>query len=207
MPFPPKLLNDNEQVVLDLKPHWWFMVGSTLALVGSIIVALLVLAWFDVDVLKYGGALLVLFCLAYFGYRYVKWTSMQFVVTTERVIHREGIVAKKGIEIPLERINTVFFNQSIFERILGAGDLGIESAGERGSETFTDVRKPSLVQNEIYRQMEANSNRMHQGGPAATQPAAASIPEQIEQLDQLRQRGVISEQEFAAKKADLLNRM
>jgi uncharacterized membrane protein YdbT with pleckstrin-like domain len=207
VPFPPKLLNDNEQVVLDLKPHWWFMVGSTLALVGSIIVALLVLAWFDVDVLKYGGALLVLFCLAYFGYRYVKWTSMQFVVTTERVIHREGIVAKKGIEIPLERINTVFFNQSIFERILGAGDLGIESAGERGSETFTDVRKPSLVQNEIYRQMEANSNRMHQGGPAATQPAAASIPEQIEQLDQLRQRGVISEQEFAAKKADLLNRM
>jgi len=63
------------------------------------------------------------------------------------------------------------------------------------------------VQNEIYRQMEANSNRMYHGGPAATQPAAASIPEQIEKLDELRQRGVISEQEFAAKKADLLNRM
>jgi uncharacterized membrane protein YdbT with pleckstrin-like domain len=212
VPFPPKLLNDNEQVVLDLKPHWWFMVGSTLALVGSIIVALLVLAWFDVDVLKYGGALLVLFCLAYFGYRYVKWTSMQFVVTTERVIHREGIVAKKGIEIPLERINTVFFNQSIFERILGAGDLGIESAGERGSETFTDVRKPSLVQNEIYRQMEANNARMHgvyvPQTATATQPTTdASVPAQLDQLDDLRKRGVITEAEFAAKKAELLNRM
>lgn len=207
MPFPTKLLNDNEEVVLDLRPHWWFMVGSTAALVGSIVVALLLLAYFDVDVLKYGGALLVLFCLGWFAFRYAKWVSTQFVVTTERVIARSGIVAKKGIEIPLERINTVFFNQSIFERMLGAGDLGVESAGERGSETFSDVRKPALVQNEIYRQMEANSQRNLRGGPAVTQAAAASIPEQIEQLDQLRQRGVISEQEFAAKKADLLNRM
>ena len=207
MPFPPKLLNDNEQIVLDLRPHWWFMVGSTAALVGSILVALFILQAFDVDVLKGGGALLVLFCLGYFAVRYAKWTSTQFVVTTERVIHREGIVAKKGIEIPLERINTVFFNQTIFERLLGAGDLGIESAGERGSETFSDVRKPALVQNEIYRQMEANSQRMYHGQPAATQQQAASIPEQINQLDDLRKRGVISEQEFAAKKAELLGRM
>lgn len=95
------------------------------------------------------------------------------------------------------------------ERIIGAGDLGIESAGERGSETFEDVRKPAIVQNEIYRQMEANSSRIHGGGrqAAPTQEAAGSIPEQIEKLDELRKRGVISDQEFAAKKAELLNRM
>ena len=71
------------------------------------------------------------------------------------------------------------------------------------------MRKPAIVQNEIYRQMEANSNRMYGGGrqQAPTQPAGLSIPEQIEKLDELRKRGVISEQEFAAKKADLLNRM
>ncbi len=129
------------------------------------------------------------------------------MVTSQRVIHRVGVISKHGIEVPLERINTVFFNQSVFERMLGAGDLGIESAGERGSETFEDVRKPAIVQNEIYRQMEANSNRARGGGPAVTQQAQLSIPEQIEKLDELRKRGVISEQEFAAKKADLLNRM
>jgi len=131
-------------------------------------------------------------------------------VTTDRVIHRVGVISKHGVEIPLDRINTVFFHQSIFERLIGAGDLGIESAGERGSETFEDVRKPAIVQNEIYRQMEANSNRIYGGGRHAvpTQPdAGGSIPEQIEKLDELRRKGVISEQEFAAKKADLLNRM
>ena len=86
---------------------------------------------------------------------YIKWTSENFVVTTERVIHRSGVVAKSGIEIPLDRINTVFFNQSLFERLLGAGDLGVESAGEGGQQTFAAVRKPNLVQQEIYRAMEA----------------------------------------------------
>ena len=139
-----------------------------------------------------------------------------FVVTTDRVIHRVGVISKHGVEIPLDRINTVFFHQSIFERLIGAGDLGIESAGERGSETFEDVRKPAIVQNEIYRQMEANNARMYSGrmgvgsmpdtGPAAV-PDHLSVPQQIEKLDELRQRGVLTEAEFAEKKAELLKRM
>ena len=183
------------------------MAEPTLAVLGSVIVGILALK-IDVSVIKLLAAVLVLFCLGWFGIRYAKWANTNFVVTSDRVIHRVGVIAKHGIEIPLERINTVFFNQTIFERMLGAGDLGIESAGERGAETFEDVRKPAIVQNTIYRQMEANSARLHGGGrPAATQEAGLSIPEQIEKLDELRKRGVISDQEFAAKKADLLNRM
>jgi uncharacterized membrane protein YdbT with pleckstrin-like domain len=210
--FPRKLLNDGEEVVLDLRPHWIYMAQPTAALVGSILLGVIALTQAGDDgigkSIKIVCALLVLFCLGWFGIRYAKWSNTNFVVTTDRVIHRVGVVSKHGIEIPLERINTVFFNQSVFERLLGAGDLGIESAGERGAETFEDVRKPAIVQNEIYRQMEANSSRMHGSRqPAATQQNGLSITEQIEKLDELRKRGVISEQEFAAKKADLLNRM
>jgi uncharacterized membrane protein YdbT with pleckstrin-like domain len=205
--FPQKLLNDGEQVALDLRPHWWYMAGPTAALVGSILLGVLALQS-DISFFKIVCALLLLFCLGWFGIRYAKWTTTNFVVTSDRVINRYGVISKHGIEIPLERINTVFFNQSIFERLLGAGDLGIESAGERGAETFEDVRKPAIVQNEIYRQMEANSSRMYGGRQhAPTQESGLSIPEQIEKLDELRKRGVISEQEFAAKKAELLNRM
>ena len=207
MAFPSKLLNDGEVVALDLRPHWWFMAEPTAALVGSILLGVLALQA-DIGALKIVCAVLLLFCLGWFGIRYAKWSTTNFVVTSDRVINRYGVIAKHGIEIPLERINTVFFNQSIFERLLGAGDLGIESAGERGAETFEDVRKPAIVQNEIYRQMEANSNRMYGSRQQApTQETGLSIPEQIEKLDELRKRGVISEQEFAAKKADLLNRM
>ncbi|MEY2454786.1 MAG: hypothetical protein QOD92_4360 [Acidimicrobiaceae bacterium] len=207
MAFPQKLLNDGEQVALDLRPHWWYMAGPTAALVGSILLGVLALQS-DISFFKIVCALLLLFCLGWFGIRYAKWTTTNFVVTSDRVINRYGVISKHGIEIPLERINTVFFNQSIFERLLGAGDLGIESAGERGAETFEDVRKPAFVQNEIYRQMEANSSRMYGGRQQApTQESGLSIPEQIEKLDELRKRGVISEQEFAAKKAELLNRM
>jgi uncharacterized membrane protein YdbT with pleckstrin-like domain len=215
VPFPSKLLNENEEIVLDLRPHWWYMAGPTAALVGAIVLGIVVLGNAgDKGVgqgIKILTALVVLFCLGWFGVRYLKWVSTNFVVTTDRVIHRVGVISKKGIEIPLERINTVFFRQRIFERLFGLGDLGIESAGERGAETFEDVRKPALVQNEIYRQMEANSTRMH--GPRTyqappTQPGPdASIPAQLDQLDDLRKRGVITEAEFAAKKAELLNRM
>jgi uncharacterized membrane protein YdbT with pleckstrin-like domain len=215
VPFPSKLLNEGEEVVLDLRPHWWFMAKPTAALVGSIVLGIVVLMDAGDEGVGQGikilTALIVLGCLAWFGVRYLQWVSTNFVVTTDRVIHRVGVVAKRGIEIPLERINTVFFHQSVFERMFGLGDLGIESAGERGAETFEDVRKPALVQNEIYRQMEANATRMH--GPRSyqapmTQPdPASSIPAQLDQLDDLRKRGVITEAEFAAKKTELLNRM
>jgi uncharacterized membrane protein YdbT with pleckstrin-like domain len=214
--FPSKLINENEELVLDLRPHWWYMAEPTGALIGAVLLGIAVIANVDSGgvgtVLRLVIAALILFCLAWFGIRYAKWSTTNFVVTSERVVYRVGVLAKQGIEIPLERINTVFFQQSIFERLLGAGDLGIESAGERGSETFADVRKPSAVQNEIYRQMEANNARMYGGmrqaasAPAATAPVD-DVPAQLERLDDLRKKGVISEQEFAAKKADLLNRM
>ena len=81
------------------------------------------------------------------------------MITTDRLIYRHGVLSKHGIEIPLDRVNTVFFSQSILERMVGSGDLVIESAGEIGRQDFSNVRKPSAVQNEIYKQMEANENR------------------------------------------------
>ena len=81
------------------------------------------------------------------------------MLTTDRVIYRSGVIAKHGIEIPLQRINTIFFSQRIFERLLGLGDLKIESASETGAQVFEDIRSPDKVQHDIYAQMEANENR------------------------------------------------
>ena len=115
MGFPRKLINDGEEVVLDLRPHWWFMAEPTLALLGSTILGI-ILWQADIDgtlgdVLAYGVIGLIVLSLLWFGVRYAKWITTNFVVTTDRLVYRVGVVAKKGIEIPLERINTVFFNQ------------------------------------------------------------------------------------------------
>jgi membrane protein YdbS with pleckstrin-like domain len=214
--FDRKLLHEHEDLVLDLRPHWWYMSHPTIALVLSAALGVLLIvnggdniAW---DGAKYLSIALIVGSLVWFGVRYGKWVTTNFVVTTDRLVYRSGLLAKTGVEIPLERVNTVFFNQSFFERLLGAGDLSIESGGETGKQTFSDIRKPSAVQNEVYRQMELNNTRMYGGsGPAGTAAAPAapahSIPDQIAQLDALRQQGVITEAEFAEKKAELLKRM
>ncbi|HEV7762877.1 MAG TPA: PH domain-containing protein [Acidimicrobiales bacterium] len=213
MPFPRKLLNDDEDVVLDLHPHWWFFAPHIAALVGTLAigVALLALVKDPPGALLVVAGLLLIGCLLVFGVRYSQWITINFVVTTDRLIYRHGVIAKHGIEIPLERVNTVFFSQSIFERILRTGDLVIESAGERGQQSFSNVRSPSAVQNEIYKQMEDNENRKFDrikptGGGGGGAPGE-SIPEQIRDLDELRKQGLLSDAEFNQKKQELLDRM
>ncbi|NLD76888.1 MAG: PH domain-containing protein [Acidimicrobiales bacterium] len=222
MAYPRDLLNQGEKLVLDLRPHWLFLVPSGGALLAAIIGSLLILVGWSPDgtvgsIMQIVCAIAVVGTAGWFGLTYLKWSTTNFVLTSDRLISRVGIVAKEGLEIPLERINTVFSSQSVFERIVGAGDLAIESAGERGTQHFTDIRKPAIVQKEIYIQIENNENRkfdrMRGSGaaPGAVDPTLVqggqSIPEQIEKLAELHQRGVLSDAEYQRKKAELLDRM
>ena len=210
MAFPRRLLNDEEGIALDLHPHWWFFAPQLAALIGAILLGIVLLAFEAHEILLGAVGILVFFCLVWFGVRYAVWSTTNFVVTTDRLIYRHGVVSKHGIEIPLERVNTVFFSQSLFERMLRSGDLVIESAGEMGRQSFSNVRRPSAVQNEIYRQMEDNENRKFDRiGASRGQGVRTedSIPAQIRELDELRRQGVLSEDEFARKKQQLLDRM
>jgi uncharacterized membrane protein YdbT with pleckstrin-like domain len=217
MPYPEDALHPSEDLILDLHPHWWFFAKSAAAGVVAVLVALFVLAqgwdWANIPV-----ALFLLGTLVWFVERYVRWISTHFVLTSDRVIYRSGVIAKRGIEIPLERINTIFFHQRIFERMLGLGDLEIESASKDGAQRFDDIKNPSAVQNEIYQQMEQNEikqanrisgaiNTAHAAQPSTAPTPSANIPEQIQQLATLRDQGHITPAEFEAKKAELLGRM
>lgn len=211
MAFPKDQLYSSEEVVLDLRPHWWFFASQASALFGALVLGVFALLIGNpaVNVL---AAVLLVAVLVWFLIRYLVWSTTSFVITTDRVITRSGVLGRSGIEIPLERINTVFFSQTLFERMIGSGDLEIESASEQGTQKIDDIRRPLNVQNEIYKQMEGNENRKFDrvgrnlaGGGAAA--AGMSIPEQIEKLDQLRQKGIISDDEFEQKKRELLDRM
>ena len=202
MGFPQKLLNDGEDVIVDLRPHWSTLARPVAAVVATA-VATIVLS-FVVNWLGYAGAVLTAAALIWFISRYLRRATTDFVVTTDRLVYRSGIIAKQGKEIPLERVNDISYTQSVFERIIGTGDLSIESAGARSRETFSHIPRPSQVQNEIYRQMEAAAAR-HADRMAGRREL--SVPEQLDKLDELRQRGVITQDEFDAKKRQLLDRM
>ena len=202
MAFPRKLLNEGEQVILDLIPHW-----STLAVPVAVLLAVLAATiageTFNRD-LGLGLAVVLLAVIAWVALRVVRRQTTNLVLTTDRLIHRVGVVAKRGKEIPLERINDIAYHQSVFERLIGTGDLSIESAGARSRETFGDIPRPAMVQNEIYRQMEACAIRRTD---RAAGPRDLTVPEQLEKLDELRQRGIITWAEFDAKKQQLLDRL
>ena len=205
MPFPKRLILDGETVVLDLRPHWWFFAGPLFA--GIPVLALLVVALKqngDVQtVALWATAAVALGWAVWLGSRLISWQTTHFVVTGDRLVFRSGILAKHTRDIPLEKVNDLASSQSFFERIIGAGDLLIESAGERGQEIFSDIPHPDAVQQEIYRQMEANAPRQTGGGP----PRGQSVTDQIAALADLRDRGAISPAEYEAKKAQLLDRL
>jgi uncharacterized membrane protein YdbT with pleckstrin-like domain len=206
MPYPKKLLNDYEELAVDLHPHWLYFAEAVFGLIAAIALAIFLLAVDAASTLKWIALALIVLCAIWVVVRYVKWMTTNFVITSDRVIFRHGVFAKSGIEIPLERVNSVHFSQGIIERIVGAGDLLIESGAEGGQQRFTDVHDPDKIQNLIHSQMEMNEARMRSGTdvrPAAA-PAAHEIGAHLERLEALRDRGTLSEEEFQQQKQRLL---
>jgi len=211
VPYPKKLLNDGEEIALDLRPHWWFF-SKHIATGIPLFVALVLVLSVGNKWLNALWAIVAVVWAGWLGLKYLERNFTHFVVTDDRVIYRTGVIAKRGVEIPMERINNINFHQGIWERIIGAGDLDIESAGRDGQSHFDDVWHPDGVQQELYRQMEVNAKkRARWSNPAPafapSAPAPPTVPEQLQQLADLRDRGVITAAEFETKKAQLLERM
>jgi uncharacterized membrane protein YdbT with pleckstrin-like domain len=201
MAFPRRLLVDGEELVLDLRPHPIALLLPAIVTVLAVGVGiwLLTLASDVVSWIVVVGMALVL--VVYPVRRLTDWLTSHFVVTSDRVIHRQGLIAKSSMEIPLEAINDVRFSQGVIDRMLGAGTLVIQSASESGRQNFSHIRKPEDVQRTIYHQGELNQSRMYRGAGAAASPSSTT---ELERLADLRAKGVLTEQEFQAQKAKIL---
>jgi len=208
--FPKKNLNPGETVVLDMHPHWWYFAEPAFALLGSITLGVLVLTIDNEGSTKTALSYLSIAALVgsavWLVLRYVKWVTTNFVLTSNRVIFRSGIIAKRGVEIPVNRVNNVNFNQTIFERLVGAGDLLIESGGEEGQSRYTDIRHPDEVQRMIHVQLQASQDRMSPGYAGSQPlPPPLDVADQLERLEAMLQRGTLSREEFESQKRKLLD--
>ena len=207
MAFPKRLLIDSEELVLDLRPHPIALARAVLVTFLVLVVGFLILNNLPDtghDILFWATLAAGLALFVWWPIRdFVRYATSHFVVTSDRVIHREGWIAKHSMEIPLEAINDVRFKQGVFERMIGAGDILISSASERGTEAFSDIRNPEHVQKTIYAQGELNKKRMYQG-MGSQPPAAPSTTTELERLSDLRAKGVLTEEEFQAQKKKIL---
>ena len=203
MPFPRRLLNDYETIALDLHPHWWFFGPSAATLVGSMFVTLLlkrqVPSGFFEAAVSYLGMAAIIVAASWLIVCLIKWRTTYFVVTSHRLIYRQGVVARGGVEIPLERVNNVNFAQTILERLIGVGDLLIESGGKDGQQTFSDISQPERVQNIIHSTIQNRVGNRFEGAPSM-----ASVAAELERLEALRDRGTLTDEEFEEQKRRIL---
>ena len=199
-------------MVLDLRPHWIALVAPVLITILLLVAVILLFALFDPPsvvgwVTVVGGVLFIAIPLRAF----LSWITSHFVVTSDRVIHRAGWLAKRSMEMPLERINDVTFSQTVLERMVGAGSLRIQSGSEYGQNHFKDIRHPEDVQKLIYELSEENERRVQPGAapaqPTGQVPTGSSPLDEIERLGAMRERGLISDEEFETQKRRLLGRL
>jgi len=152
--YPDDLLVDDERVVVHRHPHWKMLVVPVVVLllvvgVASFLAALVSAqawaqwAWLALAVA--GLALIARFTV----YPVLRWRTTHFVVTDRRVLVREGVLTRHGMDIPLRRISGVQFRQGLWERMLGAGTLVVESESDDSLE-FDDVPGVRRVHAVLY---------------------------------------------------------
>ena len=171
MAYPEKILANDEKVVEHLHPHWITLVPATL--------------WFLV-ICAAGGAgiayapdghtahkvwviiiiVVALALLLWLSFRpWLGWRTTHYVITTHRVLIRRGVLRRTGRDIALQRISDVSFSQSLWDRMVGAGSLTIESAGENGQETLTNIPRSDQQQQLLNRLIEEDGGRRGGYGP------------------------------------------
>lgn len=204
----PKRLSNGEKQVLALRPHWLGVVFPLLVTVALLVAMGVALATIPESwpaatrwaVFAVFGLVLVLWPFR----RLVTWVTSQYLITTERVIHRMGWVTRRQVEIPIGGIVDVIFSQTLLQRLGGIGDVVIESAGGSGFTRLASIENADDVHRIVYELLE--DSRARPGGNAASDGKVGPL-EKIERLAELMERGLLSQEEFQAHKHRLLKQL
>ncbi len=164
MGYPDQLLATDEKVVKHLHPHWITLVGPVVVLLVVVAVASFGIAaapggatqpWFRLAILVVALILLIAFTLV----PVLRWGTTHYVITTHRVMFRVGILNRHGKDIAFTRITDVAYQQSLWDRIVKAGTLTVESAGEGPAQVLDNVPNSDRVQQLLNHLVEEDADR------------------------------------------------
>jgi len=162
--YPDKVLGDDEEVVRHLHPHWltvlWPIVLFLVLVGGASFGAALVPAgdqqatWRLVVV-----AVAAVLGLVFVAAPLLRWRTTHYVITTHRLLHRTGVLARSGRDIGLSRITDVSYRQTLRDRVINSGTVSIETAGEGGPTVFTAIPDSDGVQQLLNQLIEEDADR------------------------------------------------
>lgn len=152
------------------------------------------------------AAAFVVIALLSFLWRRFRSSLDEFVVTNRRVIRRVGLWAREIQQAPLEKIQDITIEQGNVGRMLGYGTVILETASEKGMLTFPYLTAPESFRNHVWGQAPAEASA---GASGSVPPGAAfsSARARLEELENLRQRGLVSQEEYAAKRQEILQNL
>lgn len=165
--FPENLLAGDEKVVKHLHPHWLTVFVPTVLFILVVGIASFLVAVIPdgdaQDILRIVViALAVIVLILLVVIPVLRWRTTHYVITTHRVMVRHGILSRTGKDIGLSRITDVSYTQSLWDRIIGAGTLTIESAGEGPPQVFANIPNSDDTQqliNHLVEEDEQNRAR------------------------------------------------
>jgi hypothetical protein len=239
------LLASGERIVKTAHQHWFVLVWRSRWAVLGLVVGLvfLILRFLNRDTSGFLWTLLgrVTVVLVILGvlvmvWGYLRYRAEEYVISSRRLIHVEGVIGKKASDSSLEKINDAILVEPLLGRIFGFGNLEVLTASESGIEQLHMLRdakefKKSMLEAKHDLEIELTRPTMppfraSEAAPVApvaappVAPAAAVAPvptpavdtadevaDALSRLGDLRDRGIISPEEFAAKKAELLGRL
>lgn len=198
------MLGENEHIVFVTRQHWLVLLGQILAqsvlIVGLVVLITLIWRiWLPHPLLPLAYLLISLPLLGL--WRNVSiWKGQQYIVTDWRVIQISGVFNKEVTDSSLEKVNDVKLDQSFLGRLLDYGDLEILTGSELGVNRFARVGHPILLKTAMLNAKE----RLEHGRAGPAQRSRVDIAGPIEQLDSLREQGLLTEGEFQQKKTQVL---
>jgi len=202
-----QLLSENEEIIMVTRRHWLFLLGQIapesaliLLILASVTATWVILPNAGLSALAY---LLLILPLISLGRDVLIWQSNKHVVTNRRVIHMSGVFSKNVTDSSLEKVNDVKMEQSALGRVFDYGDIEILTASELGINRFSRIARPIDLKTAMLNAKAdlGSDDDSHRGR------AAADIPTLIARLGKLHEQGVLTAEEFARKKGELLAKL
>lgn len=202
-------LKKDEKILLITRQHWLRLV---LPVFVWLLLTILLLMWRADSIVIW---IIILLAALYPLIEYVNWRHNLWSVTNMRIVDETGFFTRYSKESPLDKINNVEYDQSIWGRLFGYGNVDIQTAAEMGETKYILIHHPKLLKDTIthaqeeYKKIQISSQATQLAEAIArtnvsAQPSQQMIADELDKLFSLLQKGAITQEEYLAQKGKLM---